>query len=108
VNYQPGRYDEKLQHPRPARAPVVLVCELRQGQRAWRTVRLDNLSESGFCTNWQPSFDVNREVWIRIPGLELLRANIRWRRERVMGCEFEARLYAPVFDHIVRQAAAQG
>jgi len=91
---------------RPHRAPLTLPCDIRQGQRPWAHSRLLNLSESGFCVEWLPACDPQRGLWLRIPGLELLKANVRWRREGMMGCEFEGRLHAAVFDHIVRQANA--
>jgi hypothetical protein len=107
VTYQPGRYDENLQLQRSNRAPLSIVCEIRQGQRPWKTAHLQNISETGFCIEWLPSLEPGRSLWIRIPGLQLLTAHIRWKRDGMMGCEFVSRLYGPVFEHIARQASAQ-
>lgn len=87
-----------------ARASVSLVCEVRQGHRPWQRVRLHNISAGGFCMEWMPGLEVARPVWIRIAGLSLLQANVRWKLEAQVGCEFLAPLYAPVFDHIVLEA----
>ena len=107
VTYQPGLYDENLHQRRPVRAPVSLICEVRQGQRPWNSTQLHNISETGFCINWLPAFEMHRSLWIRIPGLQLLQAHVRWKRDQMMGCEFVAKLYGPVFEHIARQTQEQ-
>jgi hypothetical protein len=98
--------EHQLHRIRARRAPLTLACDVRQGQRPWARSRLLNLSETGFCTIWMPALEVKRGLWLRIPGLQLLKAGIRWREAGIMGCEFESRLHPAVFDHIVRQANA--
>lgn len=94
----------KLHRVRARRAPVSLPCDVRQGQSPWTHSRLLNLSETGFCLVWLPAMELTRGMWLRIPGLQVLKANIRWRSGSMIGCEFEQRLYPAVFEHIVRQA----
>lgn len=89
---------------RPRREPVRLTCDMRQGQRPWVRVELHNISEQGFCIDWLPAFELGRPLWLRIPGLNILQAHIRWKYGTQMGCELATRLYAPVVDHIVRNA----
>ena len=48
--------------------------------------------------------DLQRGLWLRIPGLQWLKANIRWKRASMIGCEFESRLHLAVFDHLMHQA----
>ncbi|MFM5932470.1 MAG: PilZ domain-containing protein [Novosphingobium sp.] len=93
---------------RANRAEVSLTCEVRQGTRPWTKVKLQDISESGFRIEWRPGFFENQQMYIRIPGLELLVANLRWKREGWIGCEFTNRLYPPIFDHIVRQSLLEG
>jgi hypothetical protein len=78
---------------RSQREAVDLLCEVRQGQRPWNRATLHNISE------------LQRGLWLRIPGLNLLQAHIRWKHGQYIGCEFTSRLYSPVFDHIVREAS---
>lgn len=87
------------------RAAVSLVCDVRQGQRPWQRVLLQNISPGGFCMDWVPALELDRPLWIRIGGLNLVQANIRWKHDAMVGCAFSAPLYAPVFDHIVLQAS---
>jgi len=95
-----------LHRARARRAPVSLACDIRQGQRPWARSRLLNLSQTGFCLVWLPAMELNRTLWLRIPGLQLLKANIRWRNGAMIGCEFEQGLHTAVFEHIVRHANA--
>lgn len=100
----PDQSPANLHRTRARRAPLTLACNVRQGQRPWAQSRLHDLSETGFCVEWIPALELQRGLWLRIPGLQLLKANIRWKRDAMMGCEFEVPLHPAVFDHIVRQA----
>lgn len=93
---------------RHARSDVELTCEIRQGMRPWARVKLHDISETGFRIDWRPGLDERNPLNIRIPGLEMLVSHMRWKRENWIGCEFSHRLYAPVYEHIVRQSQLQG
>jgi hypothetical protein len=67
-------------------------------------VRLMDLSQTGFCVAWYPGVDPNQALKIKIPGLQLLNANIRWKGKSALGCEFAEPLYIAVFEHMVRHA----
>jgi len=41
---------------------------------------------------------------VRIPGMQLLSADIRWMRDGAIGCAFAEPLHIAVFEHIVRRA----
>ena len=86
------------------REDVTLICEVRQGTRPWQIVRLEDISERGFRIGWLPNTSPHAPLRIRIPGLHVLSANIRWQRGDAIGCEFTAPLHVAVFEHIVRQA----
>ena len=51
-----------------------------------------------------PTHPFFKPLWIRIPGIQLLTANLCWTRGTATGCEFTAPLHIAVFDHLVRQA----
>lgn len=87
------------------RAEINLVCEARQGMRAWQKVRLEDISQSGFRLAWQPGCRTDIPLRIRIPGLQILTAHIRWHRQEAIGCEFAEHLHVAVFEHIVKQAS---
>jgi hypothetical protein len=97
------------EHPRESfRAELCLACEVRQGTRPWQRVVLDDLSVSGFRISGLAHPDPAKLLSIRIPGMQLLSAKIRWNAGPVVGCEFTAPLHIAVFEHLVRQAQQSG
>lgn len=104
MTYQPHGDDRSDMNSRATRAEVSLTCDVRQGTKPWMRIKLHDISQSGFCMDWRPGLSEHHQIYIRIPGLELLVAHLRWKREGMIGCEFSSRLYPPVFDHIVRQS----
>ncbi|MBS3927325.1 MAG: PilZ domain-containing protein [Sphingomonadales bacterium] len=86
------------------RALLVIACEVRQGTRPWQVVHLDDLSPTGFRIAGLSQPSTIKPLSIRIPGMQLLSAHVRWHRGNEVGCEFAAPLHVAVFEHLVRQA----
>lgn len=99
---------EQPAHDQPARttsrAGVTLLCEVRQGSRPWSQARLEDLSPGGFRIARLPAIRPELPLRIRIPGIQLLSAHVRWTRGGAVGCEFTEPLHVAVFEHIVRSA----
>ena len=87
------------------RAEIALLCEVRQGFDPWRLVRLEDISQSGFRIAWLPDANPMKPLRIRIPGLQMLSAHIRWQRGKAIGCEFTETLHVAVFEHIRKHGA---
>ena len=77
-----------------------LVCEVRQGTRPWKMTKLEDISPAGFRIAWLPGCHKDLPLKIRIPGIQVLTAHIRWKKEDSVGCEFANRLHFAVFEHI--------
>ncbi len=90
------------------RAQISLMCEVRQGFDPWRLVRLEDISQSGFRIAWLPDASKIKPLRIRIPGLQMLTAEIRWQEGKAVGCEFTEQLHIAVFEHILRRANGAG
>jgi PilZ domain len=88
---------------RENRAQITLECEVRQGVRPWKLTRLEDISPNGFRIAWFPNCRAELPLRIRIPGLELLTAHVRWQKDYSVGCSFSAPLHVAVFEHITRQ-----
>lgn len=86
------------------RARLVLECEVRQGSRPWKRTRLEDLSSTGFRIAWYPECRPELPLRIRIPGLQMFTAQVRWHKGHAVGCEFAAPLHVAVFEHIVGRA----
>ena len=89
---------------REERSRVIIDCEVRQGARPWRVTLLEDMSPNGFCIAWFPGCRPEIPLRIRIPGLQLLSANVRWQKDSSVGCEFDAPLHVAVFEHLLAQA----
>lgn len=104
LQHQKFPQDPEKELDRSHRAEVTLMCEVRQGAGPWAMVRLENISEQGFRIAWLPNRRPDQPLRIKIPGLQLLSANIRWQEGHTMGCVFENPLHISVFENIVRQS----
>ncbi len=91
----------------PQRERLTLFCEVRQGTGPWQKARLEDISQAGFRIAWLPKVREDTLLRIRIPGLQMLSAQIRWRNGHAIGCEFEAPLHVAVFEHIVARSRLQ-
>jgi PilZ domain len=90
------------------RAEVTLLCEARQGTQPWKLVHLEDISQTGFRIAVLPEAALGVPLRIKIPGLHILAADIRWRKGRSVGCAFAAPLHVAVFEHILRAARIDG
>ena len=59
----------------------------------------------GFRISRLPGVRRDLPLRIRIPGMQMLTAEIRWVRDGAVGCAFAEPLHVAVFEHIVRSAA---
>ena len=108
MKYEAIPLDNLCSRDDPERASIVLLCEVRQGTRPWAMARLEDISQTGFRIAWLPNCSLEKPLRIRIPGLQVLSAAIRWQRGKAVGCEFAEPLHVAVFEHIVRQSRIDG
>jgi hypothetical protein len=81
-----------------------IVCDVRQGMGAWRRLSLEDLSVGGFRIARFGEADPAQPVKIRIPGLQVLSAQVCWQDGPAIGCAFATPLHEAVFDHLVRSS----
>ncbi len=89
---------------RSKRAAVTLICDVRQSTRPWQMVRLEDLSAEGFRITGLNQPSIGKPLSIRIPGIQLLIAEVRWQDGATVGCAFRTPLHVAVFEHLVRVA----
>lgn len=104
MKYEPISLDAACTRDDKQRQSVNLLCAVRQGSRPWRMVRLEDMSPSGFRIAWFPGAMADKAVRIRIPGIQMLTAAIRWQEGNAVGCAFAVPLHSAVFAHILSQA----
>ncbi|MEO6718233.1 MAG: PilZ domain-containing protein [Novosphingobium sp.] len=108
MKHQPIPEAESCNRENVLRAEVTLLCEVRQGLGPWKLAHLDDISQSGFRIARLPDAAMSRPLRIRIPGLQMLSAEIRWQKGKSVGCEFAEPLHVAVFEHILRAARIDG
>ena len=80
---------------RNARVPVAATGDNRAMLR--KALR----SRTGFRAETAFSLRAGTTVWITLPGLQGLEAEIAWQRGEHIGAAFRQPLHAAVFEHIV-------
>lgn len=71
-------------------------------------VVVEDLSTTGFRTDWPYRLNKDDRVWLKLPGYEALPARVAWFADFHVGCRFEHALHPAVLDTIVRTAARLG
>lgn len=104
MKYTPISHDVEGTREFTNRALVSVDCEVRQGTRPWKKTRLEDISPAGFRMAWLPGCHPDIPLKIRISGMQVLTAHIRWKKEGSVGCEFAELLHVAVFEHIAKQA----
>lgn len=91
--------------PRVAlRKSVNLEAGARQAGGAGVGVRVTDLSTHGFCMETHLFLAPGKDVWLRLPSLEMRHAKVAWVRGALVGCAFAAPLSPFVVDLVVQRA----
>lgn len=88
------------------RVRVVLPCLSSTAPGAWSTGVIENLSTHGFGIQRPAGAKVGAHIKVRLPGLEMMTATIRWVKNERVGCALSRPLSSCVFEHVVGQARA--
>jgi hypothetical protein len=96
-----------LQHEgrRSTRVDLVFMAQLREsGAGAGRfAVTIKDMSVQGFRFETSFGLQADTRVWLTIPGLAPLEAEIMWKDGLSYGGKFAAALHVAVLDHITKQ-----
>ncbi|MEM8918923.1 MAG: PilZ domain-containing protein [Pseudomonadota bacterium] len=68
---------------------------------------LVNISATGFKMTSMSGLDPSKPVFIRLPGLPILAANVRWEGFSDFGCEFARPLEAHVMEVLLKKLKGQ-
>ena len=88
---------------RDERTELSLYVQVKQADTDYLNARISNISVSGFKLNCFAKLLQHKSLFIQIPGLQLLGAQIRWYEDGVYGCQFNSSLHPSVFDHLQRK-----
>lgn len=90
--------------PRDAqRLDVQLHASLRETGCSKFGIDVLDISVTGCRLETSFRLDPGTRVWVTIPGLSALEAEVAWRKGYTYGCRFLFPLHIAVLDHIVRR-----
>ena len=107
MNYQDKTTDTSCNRDAGQRETISLECEVRQGTRPWKKALLEDLSRTGFRIGWLPATSPHVPLRVRIPGMQVLTAEVRWKDNEAGGCECATPVHVGVFGDLVRRAKAR-
>ncbi len=83
------------------RKPLSAIVQCRRGITR-ESVEVLDISQSGARIRTLSPLRSGSVVWLRLPGLEAIQANVVWSRQFESGCEFVRALHPAVFEIIAR------
>ena len=96
--------DPGLEGRRAARREVTVGAGLRQRGAHAVTIQIIDLSTDGFRAATHLDLFPGSDVWLKLPGLESLHAQVVWMRGHMLGCHFVRPLHPAVLEMVVRTA----
>ncbi len=88
------------------RRDVGVDAKVRDRNGSRYKIRVVDLSRTGFKAECVHSIRPGSLIWLTLPGLQSLEAEVAWQRGEFIGAAFHQPLHAAVFDHITRLLAA--
>ncbi|MEO6580138.1 MAG: PilZ domain-containing protein [Sphingomicrobium sp.] len=82
---------------------ISLTCEIefrRRGDARYRVDLLD-FSPQGCCISPPVRLEPGESVWLRIPGMESIHAQVAWTEQWKVGVEFDKPFHPAVFENIL-------
>ena len=90
------------------RAEVRIAAEIREAGGGKTIVDVLDLSVTGFRMHSLAFINAESRVYLTMPGMAPLVAQVAWTKGDYYGCHFDNPLYPAVFDHIVARFPSLG
>jgi len=93
-----------MEQPRQTdRVPLNCEIEFRRHADARYPVDLLDFSPEGCCISPPVRVEAGERVWLRIPGMETLHAQVAWVDQWKVGLKFDKPFHPAVFDNVVKR-----
>ena len=89
------------------RAEVHVGAGLRQRGASSVTIHILDLSTTGFRATTHLELMTGTDVWLKLPGLESLHAQVVWMNGHLLGCQFLRALHPAVLEMLVRSCGGR-
>ncbi len=90
------------------RAEVRIAAEIRETGGGKTKIDVLDLSVTGFRMHSLSFINPESRVYLTMPGMAPLAAQVAWAKGDYYGCRFDNPLYPAVFDHIVSRFPSLG
>lgn len=87
------------------RHPLQIGVALRKQGEGAIQVSLTDISTHGFRVEARDALRPGRNVWLKLPGIESLFAQVVWSDGERIGCQFAAPLHPGVVDRLLASAS---
>ncbi|MBX7483611.1 hypothetical protein [Qipengyuania qiaonensis] len=93
-----------MDHRREARHVVTVAGRYRPRQGGARDVWIKDISEYG-CKFFDrfSVLQTNSAILVKVGNVGPIPADVKWRKQHIVGAEFEQPLHPSVLDHIIRE-----
>ena len=93
--------EEQYYNDRQYRRSIVTIdAHIRPRNGGKSSVKILDISETGFRMTTAMWLDEDNDIFLIIPGFESLEANVIWHKNEIYGCTFVKPLHSAIFDHI--------
>jgi hypothetical protein len=81
-----------------------VTVQARRGEERY-ILEIEDISTAGARMKSSRSLPAGAVIWLRLPGLEPIQAEVVWSHSFTFGCRFFQPLHASVFENLLRQCA---
>ena len=96
-----------MKPPRPTRVPLNCEVEFRRHADVRYPVDLLDFSVEGCCISPPVRVEVGEAVWMRIPGMEVIHAQVAWAEQWKVGLKFDKPFHPAVFENVVKRLSGE-
>ena len=99
---------ERTERRRWPRQALEAEVEFRRRRESHYTIKMHDMSTNGCRIASPERLDRGELVWVQLPSLESLAAQVKWTRAWQSGVEFERPMHAAIYEMMARRLAPGG
>jgi len=88
------------------RVAVNWTCDARHADSRWAHVHIRNISTDGCVIEWFAGARMDIALYIKLPNLSTVKANVMWKDDQRIGCRFSEPLNEWILEHMLADKSA--
>lgn len=85
-----------------SRTPIAGTVRVREPGLRGNKVQISDLSRSGCRLELFSRVKLHDQIWVQLPGLEAIEADVCWCKNFTAGVQFRRPLHPAVYQHLLR------